>query len=118
MDFSVFVCYLIIGIRDMGRRSPSLLLIMGSSGWGYIECRCRWWKEINGPSPYTRNCECQPWVDKICTGANIYLFSSGFVLEGTERKANWADGQWEDIYAMGVLETEWAERYVNKTGTE
>jgi RimJ/RimL family protein N-acetyltransferase len=36
---------------------------------------------------------------------------SGFVMEGTQRKENWVDGKWEDIYTMGVLETEWAERY-------
>jgi len=37
--------------------------------------------------------------------------ASGFVMEGTQRKANWADGKWEDVYTMSALETEWAERY-------
>lgn len=42
----------------------------------------------------------------------IYVRScSGFVMEGTLRKANWADGKWEDIYEMGLLEEEWAAKY-------
>lgn len=39
------------------------------------------------------------------------LLRSGFVVEGTLRKANWADGKWEDIYEMGVLEEEWAAKH-------
>jgi hypothetical protein len=33
--------------------------------------------------------------------------TSGFVLEGIKRKANWVEGKWEDIYCMGILASDW-----------
>ena len=32
----------------------------------------------------------------------------GFVVEGVKRKANWADGKWEDVYDMCILDEDWA----------
>ncbi|KAG9312409.1 acyl-CoA N-acyltransferase [Chiua virens] len=32
----------------------------------------------------------------------------GFREEGRKRRGNWAEGKWEDIIYMGVLEEEWA----------
>ncbi|KAF9073489.1 acyl-CoA N-acyltransferase [Rhodocollybia butyracea] len=32
----------------------------------------------------------------------------GFVEEGVDRKANWADGRWQDLIRMAILEEEWA----------
>jgi RimJ/RimL family protein N-acetyltransferase len=49
------------------------------------------------------------WAPRIII--HDLALASGFVMEGTQRKANWVDGKWEDIYTMGVLETEWTERY-------
>ncbi|KAF7982261.1 hypothetical protein HWV62_29499 [Athelia sp. TMB] len=31
----------------------------------------------------------------------------GFVLEGVRRKANWSDGEWEDVYDMSILDEDW-----------
>lgn len=28
-------------------------------------------------------------------------------MEGVEREANFVDGRWEDVYNMGILESEW-----------
>lgn len=43
----------------------------------------------------------------------LLLISSGFVIEGRKRKANWADGGWEDILDMAILEEEWTARGTN-----
>jgi len=31
----------------------------------------------------------------------------GFEVEGIKRKANWADGKWEDVYDMAILDEDW-----------
>lgn len=46
------------------------------------------------------------------------LIDSGFAVEGRERKSNWADGKWEDMIIMGVLDTEWAEKYWKTDGAD
>ncbi|KAF8899796.1 acyl-CoA N-acyltransferase [Gymnopilus junonius] len=33
----------------------------------------------------------------------------GFVLEGTQRKSNWIDGGWRDVYLMGMLIEDWVD---------
>jgi len=38
----------------------------------------------------------------------VVLLSRGFLEEGRKRGGNWAEGHWEDIIYMGVLEEEWA----------
>ncbi|KAJ3744993.1 acyl-CoA N-acyltransferase [Lentinula detonsa] len=37
---------------------------------------------------------------------NLYK-KVGFVEEGRKRKVNWIDGQWEDMFYMGILKEEW-----------
>lgn len=49
------------------------------------------------------------------TGAIISYEKLGFVIEGRKRKANWADGGWEDILEMAVLEDEWAALHWKQT---
>ncbi|KAK7690376.1 hypothetical protein QCA50_007034 [Cerrena zonata] len=39
----------------------------------------------------------------------------GFVKEATLRKANWVEGEWQDIIQMGILEDEWRDK---KKGSE
>lgn len=59
-------------------------------------------------SRYIRKCELSFNLSQS-TDINLHIYSrSGFVMEGSLRKANWADGKWEDIYEMGMLEEEWA----------
>ena len=43
---------------------------------------------------------------EICIDKILYP-SRGFKLEGVEREANFVDGRWEDVYNMGILESEW-----------
>lgn len=40
----------------------------------------------------------------------------GFKHEGTKRRANWAEGHWEDLLYMGILEDEWAEIHKKTQG--
>ncbi|KIJ15504.1 hypothetical protein PAXINDRAFT_76958 [Paxillus involutus ATCC 200175] len=40
----------------------------------------------------------------------------GFREEGRKRRGNWAEGHWEDIIAMGILDEEWIAQQ-NKTST-
>ncbi|KAF7978505.1 hypothetical protein HWV62_41659 [Athelia sp. TMB] len=39
----------------------------------------------------------------------------GFAVEGVKRKANWADGKWEDVYDMCILDEDWALKQVSNT---
>ncbi|KAF9077642.1 acyl-CoA N-acyltransferase [Rhodocollybia butyracea] len=33
---------------------------------------------------------------------------AGFIEEGILRKASWSDGKWQDVFAMAILEEDWA----------
>ncbi|KAF7979651.1 hypothetical protein HWV62_41625 [Athelia sp. TMB] len=54
------------------------------------------------------------WVFEHNASAIAIYKKIGFVLEGTTRKSNWIDGKWEDVYSMGILDTEWAERAASR----
>ncbi|KAH7883196.1 acyl-CoA N-acyltransferase, partial [Phlebopus sp. FC_14] len=42
------------------------------------------------------------------TAARAVYQKVGFQEEGRKRRGNWADGHWEDIIDMGILQEEWA----------
>lgn len=70
-----------------------------------------WWRESESYGCLQEN------VSGALSNAHIQtdIWLSGFVHEGVQRKGNWADGRWEDVICMGVLETEWAARYWNRS---
>ena len=69
-------------------------------------------RAIKGLSGRMRNCEFSPLSKRVslfsCSLAILDI--SGFVTEGRKRKANWADGGWEDVLDMAILEEEWMAR--------